>query len=212
MTQQLIAWEWLERPGLDVANVERDEQGVRVQGRVVAEWEGVPLDLAYTLHCEPQWQFQQVELKLAHGAVRRELRLRKHSEGWEVDGAARPDLAEALDIDIMGTPLTNTLPIQRLSWTPGQSRDFVMAYIRLPDLQVQPVRQRYTAGASDDPKLRTFRYQMLAGSSAQGQGQEAASTERYHSAGSGFSAELLVGSDGLVLRYPPYWRRAGLTA
>jgi hypothetical protein len=109
----------------------------------------------------------------------------------------------------MGTPLTNTLPIQRLPWTPGQSRDFTMAYIRLPDLNVQPVRQRYTAGTAGDPRLRAFRYQMLP---SDARGQEAASTERYHSAGSGFSAQLLVDPDGLVLHYPPYWRRAGFPA
>ncbi|MES2939875.1 MAG: putative glycolipid-binding domain-containing protein [Pseudomonadota bacterium] len=205
MTQQLIAWEWLERPGLDVARIERGEQGLRVRGRVVAEWEGVPLDLSYDMRCGPQWQFKQADLVLAHGEVRRELRLRKLPQGWEVDGAQRPDLAEAQDIDIMGTPLTNTLPIQRLPWAPEQSREFTMAYIRLPDLAVQPVRQRYTAGTAADPQQRAFLYEAL----PSGAQKPAVSTARYHSAGSGFSAQLLMDADGLVLRYPPYWRRAG---
>lgn len=207
MTQQLIAWEWQERAGLDAAVLERTEEGLRVRGRVVAEWDGVPLDLRYDVRCGPQWQFREAELTLAHGGARRELRLGRQAHGWEVDGASRPDLAEAQDIDIMGTPLTNTLPIRRLAWTQGQSRDFTMAYIRLPDLRVLPARQRYTAGPEGDAGQREFLYQALA-DGTQGR-QEAASAARYHAAGSGFSAQLLVDADGLVLRYPPYWRRAG---
>ena len=35
------------------------------------------------------------------------------ADGWTVDGATRPDLAGAIDIDIVLTPFTNTLPIRR---------------------------------------------------------------------------------------------------
>jgi uncharacterized protein len=193
------------RPGR--GRIARDGQGLRVHGRVVAEWDGTPLDLAYDLDCGPRWELRQAELVLRHGGTRRELRLRRRPDGWQVDGAGRPDLAEALDIDIMGTPVTNTLPIRRLDWEPGQSRDFVMAYIRVPDLSVRPVRQRYTALAAADAPRRAFRYEMPASDSAATDGSARAA--RYHSAASGFSAELLVDADGLVLSYPPYWRRVG---
>jgi hypothetical protein len=208
MTQQLIAWEWLERPGLDVACIALGAQGLRVQGHMVAEWDGVPLELRYDLRCGPQWQIREAQLELAHGGTRRQLLLRRHAAGWQVDGAERPDLAEALDIDIMGTPITNTLPIQRLAWEPGQGRDFVMAYIRVPDLSVQPVRQRYTALAAPDARSRAFLYEMPASDSAATDGSARAG--RYHGAASGFSAQLQVDADGLVLDYPPYWRRIGM--
>ncbi len=96
-------------------------------------------------------------------------------------------------------PLTNTLPLRRSAWTPGQRRDFTMAYIRLPELVVVPVAQRYTALEQGH-----FRYELGAGRLVRGGPSDAPG---YHRVDDGFTAELEVDADGFVLHYPPYWRR-----
>jgi hypothetical protein len=195
----MLVWEWLERPGLDVAVVSREPGGFHVvEGHAVVAWDGDTLDLRYQLTCDTDWVFRDVTLRTALGNAMHHLTLCHDEAGWWADGQARPDLAAAVDIDIMATPLTNTLPIRRSEWTPGQRHDFTMAYIRLPELVVVPVAQRYTA-----LEPRHFRYELVPGASYAGP----TGAPGYHRVDDGFTAELEVDADGFVLHYPPYWRR-----
>ena len=63
--------------------------------------------------------------------------------GWLADEQARPDLAGCDDIDLMGSPATNTLPVRRLNLAIDQPHLFDVAWVVLPTLQVQRSRQEY---------------------------------------------------------------------
>ncbi|WP_129843043.1 putative glycolipid-binding domain-containing protein [Streptomyces sp. RFCAC02] len=101
------------------------------------------------------------------------------------DGRPLPELAGCTDVDISCTPLTNTLPINRLAAATLPTADLRVAYVTVPTLEVRPVGQRYT-------RLTTG-------------GTQAA--YRYRSAS--FTADLTVDGHGLVIDYPGGWRRAG---
>lgn len=55
-----------------------------------------------------------------------------------------PGLRRAIEIDIVSTPFTNTLPIRRLGLRTCQNRDILTVYVRLSELAVTVERQRYT--------------------------------------------------------------------
>ncbi len=101
---------------------------------------------------------------------------------WRVSRQPRPDLASCEDIDLSVTPSTNTLPIRRLALEPGDHMNVTAAWVRFPELTVEPLRQRYT-------RLAANRY-------------------RYESLDSGFTADLETDDDGLVVLYPNLWARA----
>lgn len=86
------------------------------------------------------------------------------------------DLDGCIDIDISATPFTNTLPIRRLDQQLTESQQLKVVYIRVPELEVLPVMQRYTR--LSDSKFR------------------------YENISSGFCGELTVDEQGLVLDYP----------
>jgi len=88
----------------------------------------------------------------------------------------------------MATPLTNTLPVKRLQLAAGQPREFDVAWVRLRDLRVLRARQQYTRLDTDAGAARQV---------------------RYRSVDSGFTADLALDSDGLVIDYPPHWTRIG---
>src|SRR5207248_2737406 len=115
------------------------------------------------------------------------LHLRADGQGhWSTaSGEPLPALDGCIDIDITVTPFTNTLPIRRLNFTPGTSTEISVVYIELPQLQFAPARQRYTC-------LNT---------TASG------SVYKYEGLETGFTAELQVDSDGLILNYPNLWKR-----
>ena len=179
-------WEWVDRPELQAATVAFAENGISMTGVVVTQLNEEPLRLRYALSLNPAWQLHEanVEIESRQGAGK--LNMLRLPTGWKVNGQMREDLASCVDIDIMGSPSTNTLPIRRLHWQPGLAQDFRMAYIRLPDLVVLPVAQRYTDLGDAGDQNRRF---------------------EYLSVESGFRAELRLDADSLVLDYPPYWRR-----
>jgi len=116
------------------------------------------------------------------------LELLTDGEGhWKKRGGEPvPELDGCIDVDISATPFTNTLPIRRLGLKPGESEELVVTYIRVPELLVGPERQTYGClGAQVNGGL--YRFEALPG---------------------GFTAELPVDTEGLVLDYPGLFRRA----
>jgi uncharacterized protein len=128
----------------------------------------------YELDARGDWITRRLRVELPG---LRTLELEHDGAGaWSVDGAARPDLDGALDCDLAFSPLTNLMPIRRhaLHERPGAA-DFVMAWVSLPDLTVTRSGQRYE-------HLRP-------------------GVVRFSDDG-GFTADLELDADGLVLTYP----------
>ena len=82
------------------------------------------------------------------------------------------------------SPLTNAMPIlrHRLHQRPGE-QDFLMAWVAVPELTVEPMAQHYTHVRLDEQGARV----------------------QY--ASEGFTSELHVDAHGLVLAYPQIGHR-----
>lgn len=174
-----LVWEWLDRPGLEHLSLDIGPAAVTANGLVLVQLGPAPVRVSYEVTLDHVWVFQHARLIIDRAKT---LDIARDPEGlWTVNGQARPDLAGCIDLDIMATPFTNSLPIRRLSFEPDRSQTIRAAYIRLPELAVEPAAQDYT-------KLKSNRF-------------------RYRSLASGFTAELTVDEAGLVVDYPPIWRR-----
>jgi hypothetical protein len=181
-----IVWEWADRPGLEHLSLDIAPDGIAADGIVVVALDGRPVRLRYSVRCDARWGFREASLAVDRDGVQRSLALARDENGqWRVDGGERTDLNGCTDIDIMTTPFTNTLPIRRLALTQDTATVIRVAYIRIPELSVAAFDQEYTRL---DPAMppRRFRYRSLA---------------------SGFTAELTVDTDGVVIDYPGLWRR-----
>lgn len=148
-----------------------------------------PFRLAYRLHWDEDWQIRDAELVVATEQATRALSLHTEGDGqWlDRDGRVIADLQGCRDIDIWPTPFTNTFPVRRTSLAIGERREFPMVWVRAPELTLQVKAQAYTR-VSD----RCYRYENLDGS--------------------GYSAELPVDEDGIVLDYPGLFRRVSHVA
>lgn len=113
-----------------------------------------------------------------------------HGERMAPPGIADPSVLEgALDCDLALCPVTNTMPILRLGALSGlEETDLLMAWVDVPSLAVLPSGQAYSAAEPFDP--------------ASGR-----AVVRYRSTGSGFTADLRVDEDGIVVDYPRLARR-----
>jgi uncharacterized protein len=99
---------------------------------------------------------------------------------WRLNGIEQPIVAGCLDVDLSFTPATNFLAIRRLGLAIGQAADVTAAWLRFPELTLEPLAQRYAR-----------------------QGER---HYRYESDGGNFVADLAVDEMGFVTQYPQLWQ------
>ena len=182
---RFLAWQIDATAGFDTAWVSLEGRRLVAEGRTAGQlpapyWTEYRLEtgddfITASVHVESRWREGAASLDLE----------RDPSGGWAVNGAARSDLAMALDCDLAGCPLTNTMPVLRheLLRRPGDHQ-LLMAFIEVPSLRVVPSRQRYTHVRAGDPAGAVIKYRS-----------------------DSFESDLVFDGDGFVLVYPQLGRR-----
>ena len=189
-----VLWQRIDSPGSEWCALERTPDGWRVQGIVLTEVATVPVLVQYVVALAADWSTRAVEIVMRSGnAIKpEELRLTVAPEQrWQIEREPRQDesmpqddqeaLHGLIDVDLGFSPVTNTLPIRRLDPAIGEAVAVTAAWVRFPELTIQPLPQTYT-------RLAERRY-------------------RYESAGGAFVAEVEVDDLGLVTAYEGGWRR-----
>ena len=151
-----MRWRRLDVPGREEARVERTATGWRLTGELNVEEDGVAR-LRYAIDCDPEWRTRSALIEgEANG---RPIRFALAADGtgnWTRDGSPVPELAGAMDVDLGFTPATNTLPIRRLGLAVGETAPVRSAWLRFPELRLEPLEQTYTREAE-----QVFRYRAL---------------------------------------------------
>jgi hypothetical protein len=194
---RFVVWTGVEEWMTETAAVELTGGGLSATGTQLGA-DPFPYRVDYRLDCPDDYVTRELELTAMAEGWRRRLLLTHNGEGgWqaevedegEVPGGPwdgqLPDLADARDIDIQNSPLTNTMPILRHGFQRSGERDFLMAFVTLPALRVEASPQRYEHVRAGD----------------------GGSVVRYLSRDGDFTAELELDDDGLLVFYPRLARR-----
>jgi uncharacterized protein len=175
-----VLWRRLDQPGHDAARLVQHAPFWQLGGTAVFSEDRRICRLEYQVVCDAGWRTlhakvtgwidsQPVKLELYTDTARR----------WSINGHEAAEVAGCVDIDLSFTPATNTIPIRRLALNPGERAEVRSAWLRFPELTLEPLVQSY-ARTGD-------------------------SSYHYESPRDQFTADLEVGEAGLVLRYPPLW-------
>lgn len=199
-----LFWSRVDVPGAEYAGYD-DRRGLYARGATLAV-DPVPYTCRYELTTDDRWVTARLEVSAEGAGWLRTLRLELAAGRWrattgeqgDLDAALRaagkplaglpgteePSRLEgALDVDLGGSPLTNTLPVRRLGLLdapPGTERTVKVAWVLPPGLVVIPSEQVYTA-------LGNRRVTYASGT---------------------FSADLELDADGFVTHYPGLATRA----
>jgi hypothetical protein len=195
MTETLlrtVLWRSVWWPGVEWCELSECQGGWTIAGTVLMAVAEEPRQVDYQIALDRRWATRTVAISVRSGdaAETRRLRLtvlpdrlwqvrREPGQGTAAD-EARP-LQGLIDVDLGFTPATNTLPIRRLAPEIGATAEVTAAWVRFPELTVEPLPQRYA-------RLSERRY-------------------RYESAGGAFVTELEVDDLGLVVTYDGGWTR-----
>jgi uncharacterized protein len=193
-----LVWRRIDTTGAEYAAV-RENRGIHAHGTMIAA-APVSHTCRYEVLTDETGATVRLEVTVEGSGFQRSARLERAAGRWRVTateqgdldaalraaghpraalpGAEEPSrLARALDVDLEGSPLMNTLPIRRLGLTtakPGTSWDIEVAWLLVPSLEVVVARQTYTA----------------------------LSPGRIGFASGRFTAEVEVDGDGYVTHYP----------
>lgn len=182
-----------------------DRQGLTARG-VAMGLAPVPFTATYQLLTDEAWGTALFEVEAEGAGWWRHVRLERAAGRWRITtgergrldrvlatagspGATLPgtdlpeQLDEALDVDLLNSPLTNTLPVRRLGLADraGERHEITAAFVLLPTLTVVASRQAYTVHAAD----------------------------RVGYSSGDFSAEVELDADGFVRRYEGLAERVG---
>ncbi|KUN81133.1 hypothetical protein AQJ66_24530 [Streptomyces bungoensis] len=178
MTTSVLTWEITASGGYETAWIDIGDRSMRARGRAVGTVRA-PYWITYTLETGDGFVTRRLHVRCDTTGGVRELDLRRNDDGhWTGNGEDRPDLDGALDCDLGLSPLTNTMPVLRHDLLADGTREFLMAWVSVPDLTVRPSRQAYTHLACTSRGARV----------------------RYSSGT--FSSDILFDPDGFVLDYP----------
>jgi hypothetical protein len=186
-----VVWSRTDGIGTEHLRFVEDETGVTAESVVVGASDGEPFRVRYSLDCDREYRVRRARVT-SLGPESNSVSLRADGAGrWTNDrGDEIPALEGCIDVDISVTPFSNTLPIRRIALEPRESVDVSVVYVAVPEMRVEVAQQRYTCL---DPVT------------------EDGGRYRYESLSSGFTAELPVDSDGLVVDYPQLFERVHLS-
>jgi hypothetical protein len=178
-------WRPISGDGLQQVTVSPNGDGLTAEGVIVGGTAAAPYGVRFVIACDAGWTTRALDLETLDG---RGVHVRSDGGGaWrDARGQRLPGFDGCIDVDLEGTPFTNTLPIRRTRLAPGDGRrEMTMLYI--PFDTFAPVVDRQV-------------YRCLAAEARYG----------YEAADGGFTAEITVDEDGLVVDYPPLFRRVPL--
>ena len=181
-----IMWTPWSEPGLEHLHLLQQDGNILADSIIVGVSNRLPFRLHYEITCDSNWKVKELSLTLLSGN-RESIKIQTDGQGhWSTHtGDPVPSLEGCIDVDISATPFTNTLPIRRLVLSPGQSAELLVAYASIPEIELKPERQRYTCLEWNTDR-GLYKYEGLE---------------------SGFSTELPVDSEGLVIDYPGLFKR-----
>jgi uncharacterized protein len=180
--KRAVVWKNLLLDGRDHCALWRAAEGWLLKGTVVGPLKNQrPMLANYEIHCDQNWMTHRVQVERTIGNDVKILTLAVEKRGvWHSSGQELREVRGCDDVDLAVTPATNTLPIRRLNLQVGSSESVIAAWIKFPELTVEPLSQRYTRLTKN-----TYRYE----------------------SNTGFSAEIVVDDLGLVISYPGGWER-----
>src|SRR6201993_3319490 len=183
--KRIVVWRNLSLNGTDYCALWHTAEGWLLKGTVVGVLKDQrPLLASYEIQCDENWLAHRVQVDRTLGNDVKTLSLSVEKRGvWRSTGQELRDIQGCDDVDLALTPATNTLPIRRLNLQVGGSESVIAAWVKFPELTVQPLSQHYRRLGKD-----TYRYE----------------------SNTGFSAEIVVDDLGLVTTYPGGWERIGL--
>lgn len=181
-------WRRIGLQGLEHLTLQEVEGGYIADSVLSVEVELGGITCEYHFDLDEHWRTKSFTLTQNQAGEDRKVRIDRAGErDWQVDGVTRADLRDCLDLDLAVSPFTNTLAIRQLKLAPNEAKEMTAVYVKIPQMEVTPARQRYQRLDPTEPPRRFL----------------------YSGLDTGFIEEITVDEHALVESYPRFAERLG---
>jgi uncharacterized protein len=180
--QTNLLWTGREYHSLENCIVDISDEGVQITSTIIGTYESKIYKVEYRVKTNSTWETLRLEINSRHSDKTQSVKLESDGKGnWKGNIGNINDLKGCIDVDIPLTPLTNTLPINRLNLRENNSKENRVVYLDLLEGRITPVTQQYT-------RLSKTKY-------------------HYQNVPNDFEAILEVDESGFVVDYPSLFVR-----
>ena len=180
--QEVLLWSGIEYQSLEHCNLTVARPGIEVNATILGVSNNQIFKVDYSIRTNNSWQtiFCQVQMKTGNQLA--VFRMGSDGNGnWTLNNELATQFAGCIDVDIIFTPFTNSLPINRLALRIGESAQIQVVYFDLATFELRPATQRYT-------RLADRKY-------------------KFENVPNDFEADLEVDELGMVISYPGLFAR-----
>jgi hypothetical protein len=198
--RHVVLWRRLDRPGHDHCKIHPCPRGHSLDGYALSIDHRVPWRFHYQAECYDTWCFYKASVSVEVAGQDESVSINLSEDGkWVISGMERPDLEGCTDLDFCFSPSIKTFALRRLDLPPGEEAVVKVAWL---ELGVEPFETQFDAGV-ESPEMFfalsiipiELRYRRLNWQ-----------TWSLEAPALGFSGELFVSDQGIVLNHPPMWR------
>ncbi|MDR7129730.1 hypothetical protein J2X69_002075 [Algoriphagus sp. 4150] len=176
-----ILWSGIEYYSLENCIVDNISDSVIINSVIIGVYLEKIYRVEYDIILDRNWRTKSCQIKSQINKEIKIYELLQEKNRWFVNGRSHPEFNDCFDIDISLTPLTNSLPINRLKLNIGQEKKVNVIYIDLMDNTIKHVKQKYR-------RISTGIY-------------------KYENIPNDFEAEIKVDDAGFVVDYPQLFER-----
>jgi hypothetical protein len=180
--QKNILWTGIENRSLENLIITFTDTGTETTSCIIGFDNNAVYKAEYKISTDHLWQTISLEIKTQCNDLIQTIKFQSDGKGnWRTNEQPSTIFEGCIDIDISLSPFTNTLPINRLNLSEGQSETIKVLYIDILNHKLNMVRQVYT-------KLTKTKY-------------------KYQNVPNDFESIITVDEDGLVVSYPQLFKR-----
>ena len=181
--QTNILWTGIEYQSIENCIVTITEEGADIKSSIIGCYYSVIYKLDYQITTNHLWETTFLTIKSQLNDIVRTANFQSDTKrNWFVNGKYIEKLNGCIDIDISLTPLTNTLPINRLKLAEKTNKQIQVLYLDILGQQINPVHQKYTRLSRNEYK--------------------------YENVPNNFESIITVDELGLVMKYPELFERS----
>ncbi len=176
--QKMILWEGLAHDTEEHCSVNFLDNEIIIRSEIEG-WAGqVAVYAEYVLHLNKNWEATRAEIDFHVSDHQHSWHLKRNDDGHWSDnsGKSYPELQGCCFVDITLTPFTNSLPINALQLSEGESAEFDLVYFDILEITIRKDRQKYTRMPGN--------------------------AYRFENEGGNFTADISVDDEGFVTHYP----------
>lgn len=178
---KIIKWQASAYTSIENCEVHIDEQGLRAVSNIEGSYLNERFLVQYVLSTNEDFEAKMLLLKANYRNTAWDISLLNDAGVWYMNNEPHTEFRGCIDVDIALTPLTNTLPVRRLSLNIGEEREIRVLYFDLFEGAIKPLSQKYK-------RLSENMY-------------------HYENVPNDFEADIEVDGDGLVVHYPELFSR-----